>query len=99
MKRTRSLRPARLSSIARARPRTRSAAATALVRIEYERERLLRDLATLDQRRVEAVQRLRLIQEHAERLQKILAEDPMDETGAAPAVCASAASPRIAEPR
>lgn len=79
MKRARSLRPARVSTIARRKPRSRSAAAADLVRLEYERERLVRDIETLDQRRAEALSRLQKIQLHSERLQQMLTSDPMED--------------------
>lgn len=79
--------------LGRRKPRTRPEAAAELVRVEYERDRLERDLAMLTQRRDTAQHQLAQLQHRAEALQDVLADRP-----ASPAAPASRARRHTTEP-
>ncbi len=73
MKRTLPQVPTRPSSIARRKPRTRPEIAAELVRLEYERDRLERDLGMLDQRRKKAERQLDALAARSRLLNQLLA--------------------------
>ncbi|MEM9726214.1 MAG: hypothetical protein AAF909_12245 [Pseudomonadota bacterium] len=79
------MRAQRVSTIARRKPRTRSAAAADLVRLEYERDRLMRDLGMLEHRRAQTLKKLQDIEASAEKLREMLSIDPLQEFQAAEA--------------
>lgn len=64
--------PPRPFSIARRHPRTRPEAAAELVRLEYERDRLNRDLSTVEQRRAQTLLLLSRVDQRVKRLQEML---------------------------
>lgn len=75
MKRAPDHRPPRPFALARRAPRSRPEAAADLVRVEYERDRLTRDLASLDLRRADVVRQLAWVDERARMLQARLNEE------------------------
>lgn len=60
----------RAIALARRRPRSRPEAAAELVRLEYERDRLARDLAVIDGRRARTDAALKLVEQRLERLKE-----------------------------
>lgn len=94
MNRPRSMRAQRVSTISRRKPRTRSAAAADLVRLEYERDRLMRDMRMLETRRAETLKKLQKIQVSAEKLREMLSSDPLEEFQMAAATPRAAAAPQ-----
>lgn len=61
--------------LARRHPRTRPEAAAELVRLEYERDRLTRDLDMLEARRQQAAALLNRVDERVRRLNGLLSAD------------------------
>lgn len=78
MKRPRAQRPRSPQSVSRQTPRTRPAAATEMARLEHERNRLSRDIDTLDDRRRETQHRLQRIDERLKTLQGALDQMRVD---------------------
>lgn len=74
MKRAPDHRPPRPFALARRAPRTRPEAAAELVRVEYERDRLTRDLTSLDLRRADVTSKLAKIEQRARMLQARLTQ-------------------------
>lgn len=74
MKRAPDQRPPRPFALARRAPRTRPETAAELVRVEYERDRLERDLFTLELRRKETKKQLAVVDQRARMLQTRLSE-------------------------
>lgn len=75
MRRTPRFSPPRPFALARRTPRSRPEAAAELVRLEYERDRLERDLALIDDRKAAAEARLRQVEARAVRLRAMLTEE------------------------
>lgn len=75
MNRHRAHRPPRPFALARRTPRTRPEAAAELVRAEYERDRLLRDLAMIEARRSLTLTQLGRVSDRVDVLQRMLMQD------------------------
>ena len=75
MKRAPDHRPPRPFTLARRAPRSRPEAAAELVRVEYERDRLTRDLITLEMRRADVTKQLAMVDERARMLQARLSQE------------------------
>jgi hypothetical protein len=75
MNRPRTVQRPRPATQPRTRPRTRTEAAAQLVRLEYERDRLTRDLDMLAQRRTTSESALKRVDERLRLLREMLAED------------------------
>ena len=77
---TRNLRPmARLSTISRAPPRTRAQLASEVTRLEFERDRALRDLALLETKRAAAERRFADIDARSKKLRSLFSDLEADE--------------------
>lgn len=72
MRAPRRMTPPRPFTAARKKPRSRPEAAAELVRMEYERDRLQRDLATIEHRRAQVIERLAKIDRRAQALTQTL---------------------------
>ncbi|MEO1328926.1 MAG: hypothetical protein AAFW46_04630 [Pseudomonadota bacterium] len=72
MKRTMPHVPTRPSSLARRKPRTRPEIAAELVRLEYERDRIERDLGMINQRRLKAERQLDVLAARVRLLNQML---------------------------
>lgn len=72
MRRKSTLTVTRPFTMARREPQTRPEAAAELVRLEYERDRIERDLEMITQRQAAAKQRLAQVEKRAVHLQSLL---------------------------
>lgn len=75
MQRPRQFSPQRAFGISRRVPRTRTEAAAELVRLEYERDRVERDLKNAELRQKRSASQLEIINKRAKRLRDVLADE------------------------